>query len=259
MDLELFTKLKTENRIPNRVCLLGYVGSHSHGTYIPKNNPDSIDDIDLMGLAIGPKSSYIGLGNFEQHLHQKDEWDIVVFEARKFVRLLLKQNPNVIGLLWLRGEDYIYLSEAAQQLIDQRDIFSSKLIYKSFTGYAAGQLHKMTHYKFEGYMGAKRKELVDRHGYDCKNAAHLIRLLRMGNEFLRTGVLQVFRPDAEELKVIKTGGWTLEQVKAESQRLFAESEEALRTSPLPAEPNQQQAENLLIDLIEEAWIESIDF
>jgi len=35
-----------------------------------------------------------------------------------------------------------------------------------------------------GYLGDKRKQLVLKHGYDAKNAAHLIRLLRMGIEFL---------------------------------------------------------------------------
>lgn len=33
-------------------------------------------------------------------------------------------------------------------------------------------------------MGEKRKQLVAKHGYDTKNASHLIRLLRMGMEFL---------------------------------------------------------------------------
>jgi hypothetical protein len=81
----------------------------------------------------------------------------------------------------------------------------------------------------------------------------------MGNEFLRTSVLQVFRPDAEELKTIKQGHWTLEQVKEEAKKLFSESEEALKSSKLPEEPNSQQAENVLIGLVEEAWKQTIDF
>ena len=40
-------------------------------------------------------------------------------------------------------------------------------------------------------------------GYDIKNAAHVIRLYRMGIEYLESGNLQVFRPDREELKAIK--------------------------------------------------------
>jgi len=58
-----------------------------------------------------------------------------------------------------------------------------------------------------GYMGKKRRELVRRVGYDAKNAAHLIRLLRMGIEFLTEGTLYVERPDAAELLDIKRGVW----------------------------------------------------
>lgn len=250
MNLELYGKLLEENRIPSGTCLLGYVGSHSHGTYIPKTDPNSIDDIDLMGLCVAPKNCYIGLDNFEQKLHQQDEWDITVYEARKFVRLLLKQNPNVIGLLWLRPEDYIYVSDVASELIFNRDIFSSKLVYNSFTGYAYGQMHKMTAYVFEGYMGSKRKALVDQYGYDCKNAAHLIRLLRMGIEYLNTGRLQVFRPDASELIEIKTGKWSLERVKELSESLFNEAEVAFKNTTLPDKPDAVKAEELLMNLIE---------
>src|ERR1043165_9239253 len=58
-----------------------------------------------------------------------------------------------------------------------------------------------------GYMGSKRRELVRRIGYDAKNAAHLIRLLRMGIEFLVEGELHVARADAENLLEIKRGEW----------------------------------------------------
>lgn len=56
-------------------------------------------------------------------------------------------------------------------------------------------------------MGERRKALVRRHGYDTKNAAHLIRLLRMGIEFLQSGELLVDRSghDAGELLAIKRG------------------------------------------------------
>jgi hypothetical protein len=67
-------------------------------------------------------------------------------------------------------------------------------------------------------MGQKRRELVRRVGYDAKNAAHLIRLLRMGIEFLTEGTLHVKRADAAELLEIKRGAWPLEEVKSEAER-----------------------------------------
>ncbi|MDD5675043.1 MAG: hypothetical protein PHC61_12815 [Chitinivibrionales bacterium] len=36
--------------------LLGYVGSIAHGTYVPKNDPDSIDDQDILGVCVAEES-----------------------------------------------------------------------------------------------------------------------------------------------------------------------------------------------------------
>ena len=98
-------------------------------------------------------------------------------------------------------------------------------------------------------MGEKRKAMVRKYQYDVKNAAHLIRLLRMGAEFLETGELQVFRTtDADELKIIKRGGWTLDRVKAEAERLFGVVESARSRSPLNPSLTRRAADLLLIDL-----------
>ena len=70
-----------------------------------------------------------------------------------------------------------------------------------------------------------------------------------GSEFITTGVLQVYRTtDADELKVIKRGGWTLDQVKGEAERLFAGVEVARVTSPLPIAPDAVAANELPIAL-----------
>jgi hypothetical protein len=100
-----------------------------------------------------------------------------------------------------------------------------------------------------GYMGAKRKELVMKVGFDAKNAAHLIRLLRMGVEFLVEGELHVERADAENLLSIKRGEWPLEKVKAEAERLFKLAEEAYIRSQLPPKPDEKRAERLCMEII----------
>lgn len=100
-----------------------------------------------------------------------------------------------------------------------------------------------------GYMGQKRRELVRRVGYDAKNAAHLIRLLRMGIEFLTEGTMHVERADAPELLDIKRGAWPLEKLKAEAERLFQLSQEAYVRSSLPPEPDRDRGERLCIEII----------
>lgn len=240
---------ETESIIPKNTILLGYVGSIAHGTHVPSIDPNSIDDKDIMGVCVGPVNSYFGLARFEQKEKKEGEWDSVVYEIRKYFKLLLQQNPNVLGLLWLNEANYIHISDSGRLILDNKKIFVSKHAYHSFVGYAHGQLHRMTHNACEGYMGAKRKALVEKHGYDTKNAAHLIRLLRMGIEYLTDGTLRVFREDAHELKAIKRGEWGLDKVKAEADRLFALAQEAYIRSSLPSEPDYQRAEELLIHIL----------
>jgi hypothetical protein len=104
------------------------------------------------------------------------------------------------------------------------------------------------------YMGEKRKALVAKHGYDTKNAAHLIRLLRMGIEFLRDGGLNVDRGgyDAAELLAIKHGEWSLERIKSEAERLFRRAEEVYDRSTLPPGPDRQRIPWLCVDVVRTA-------
>jgi predicted nucleotidyltransferase len=235
--------------------LAGYRGSIAHGMYTPSKDPLSIDDKDAMFVAVPSLSHYFGLSEFGSHGTyevKRDEWDIVCYEAKKFISLLEHGNPNVLMMLWLPQKSYLKIEAAGQLILSHRRLFVGRHVYHAFTGYAYGQLHRMTHYVFEGYMGQKRKELVDRFGYDTKNAAHLIRLLRMGIEFLRDGELYVEREDATQLLEIKRGEWTLEQVKAEAETLFKSSEAAYLASTLPARPDREAIGALCVDVVRTA-------
>ena len=101
-------------------------------------------------------------------------------------------------------------------------------------------------------MGSKRKALVEQFGYDCKNASHLIRLLRMSIEFLDTGELIVKRPDAEELLEIKRGEWELERVKEEADVLFKLAEKAYNKSTLPERPDAEYVNKICVEIIRTA-------
>jgi len=127
-----------------------------------------------------------------------------------------------------------------------------------FVGATTEMMEVVKRYKGErrryysgGYMGKKRRELVMRVGYDAKNAAHLIRLLRMGIEFLTEGTIYVERADGPELLTIKRGEWSLEKVKAEAERLFQLAQEAYVRSSLPPEPDRDRAEKLCVRMIGE--------
>ena len=286
------------------LVVLALMGSHSHGTYLPPAEPDAVDDVDLMGFVVPPAEYHLGLPRWQHWTFQFEELDVVLYSLEKAFRLLLKSNPNIVGLLWLREHEYVYRSPYFERLCANRHIFSSQEAADAFVGYAYGQLKRMEAFDldrmaeyetlsdqlrskgpltevleadaaklkhisrswnieldtlkrfrklhrqhFSGYMGEKRKAMVRKYQYDVKNASHLIRLLRMGSEFLATGKLQVYRDaDAEELKHIKRGGWTLDRVKNEAETLFAEVEASRARSPLPPTPDHAAANELLIKL-----------
>lgn len=249
-EAEPIERAFTQFDIRDRWVVVARIGSDSHGTKIvPKDG--GVDDTDYMGIVVPPARDLIGLGTWEGWNYGPDEsgLDVCLYSLRKFVSLLLKQNPNVLGMLWLRDEDYVVMTDSFRRLLEIRGAFASKMAYESFAGYARSQLYKMTRNAHKGYMGAKRKSLVDQFGYDTKNAAHLIRLLRMGTEYLRTGELAVHRGaiDADELMSIKRGDWPLERVQALSDELFKDAEAAHVASRLPPAPDFDRAERYLID------------
>jgi len=100
-----------------------------------------------------------------------------------------------------------------------------------------------------GYMGKKRRELVMRVGYDAKNAAHLIRLLRMGIEFSPKDrctsnaptVLSCFR----STRRVAAG-----KSKSRGERLF-NWRKRLRPFISPTEPDRDRAEKLCVKMIAE--------
>ncbi len=286
------------------LIVLGLMGSHSHGTYLPPEEPNAVDDIDFMGVVVPPIEYHLGLPRWEHWTWQHEELDVVLYSLEKSFRLLLKSNPNILGLLWLSDGEYVHRHQQFERLHSAREIFSSKEAANAFAGYASDQLKRMEafdlermaeyegltaaigdaeaikevleadraklnflathlrveaealnrfrklhHAHFSGYMGEKRKALVRKYEYDVKNAAHLIRLLRMGAEFLETGNLQVYRTeDAAELITIKRGGWTLDQVKEAAASMFGGIESARERSPLKAAPDNAAANALLVEI-----------
>lgn len=95
-----------------------------------------------------------------------------------------------------------------------------------------------------------RAALEAKHGYDCKHAMHLVRLMRMCKEALETGTLHVRRHDAEELRAIRQGAWSYEQLLTWATAHEQALRQAYEQSPLPQGPNRVAIDRLCIDLIE---------
>jgi hypothetical protein len=72
----------------------------------------------------------------------------------------------------------------------------------------------------------------------------------MAAEMLRTGKLEVFREhDSDYLIRVKKGRYKIEDVIAESERLFDDLDIALKHSTLPDKPDEKVADELLQSII----------
>ena len=354
-----------------RAILLTKVGSHSYGI-----NTDG-SDVDYKGIFIAPKDYYLGLKVIEQKDRGWEEdsdrfpvlngvKDLVFYEVKKYLKLAKDANPNILELLFESPKFYEYIHPTVgQKLIDNRELFLSKKIKYSYSGYAYAQIRKIKSHRkwllnpptkkpvaedyeltdksafdkseekafitflwmlikdrieyveeqqelydlisdridFKGvinnnqlphefypyiqnltkasdrYMdilrrtqeyrkdlyywksyqswlknrNPKRAELEAKCGFDSKHASHCIRLVRMGNEILTTGKINVDRRgiDADELLNIRLGNVDYDVVLAEAEKLFTQLDESYEKSVLPYKVDSEKINQLCIELVEE--------
>ena len=135
MNTTEYDFLRTNERLGDRIMLLGLGGSYAYGT----NNEGS--DIDFRGVTLQLPSDLIGMTEFEQF--EDDKTDTVIYGFNKLVKLLLECNPNTCEMLGLDEDQYLIKSELGQELIDNSRLFLSKRAIKSFGGYADSQLRRL--------------------------------------------------------------------------------------------------------------------
>ena len=95
----------------------------------------------------------------------------------------------------------------------------------------------------------RRAELEQRHGYDTKHAMHLVRLMRMGLEALQHGELLVRRPDAAELRAIRDGAMSFDELTALARTIQVEIETAARLTKLPDDVDREAVEALAYEMM----------
>ena len=208
-------------------------------------------DTDVRGVFLPSEDDILGFGYRDTHVSKPDKQH---HSLRKYLHLCLKANPSLLAWLWVKDEFVRELGPVGYDLRLNRRRLLSKLVHKTFGGYARSQLKKMekSYGSDRGYaMHRERDATKDLYsvaaGYDAKNALHLIRLLRCGVELLTTGKYRVWREhDREELLAIRHGGWPFGRVMDKANLLFDYIDAALEDSPLPDEPDREWAENFLV-------------
>ena len=119
-------------RRQNLILFEAVSGSRAYGTNLPHS------DTDLKGVFILPEDQFYGLDYVPQVANETN--DEVFYELRRFVELLLKNNPNILELLATPADCVIYKHPLFEQF--QAQNFLSKLCRQSFAEYAVAQIRK---------------------------------------------------------------------------------------------------------------------
>jgi predicted nucleotidyltransferase len=251
------------NHILNGVQYEVVMGSIAYGV----SNDSS--DMDVYGFSIPPKDiifpnlrgEILGFDDYEikfsqfQKHHIADAsalggkgrvYDMTIYSIVKFFRLLMENNPNIIDSLYVPDNCILYSTSIADHIRANRKLFLHKGCWGKFKGYAYGQMHKLRIKKPEG----KRKALVDEFGYDVKFAYHVVRLLNEVEQLLVEETLDLTK-NAEQLKAIRRGEWSLAKLETYFERKEADLESFYLKSKLPDAPNVDAVRNLLLESLEQ--------
>lgn len=130
-NLFKFIQEKSPNAIP---LLIVIRGSQAYGTNLPTS------DTDYSGVFVQSLDDILGNKYLEQINDDKN--DTVIYEVRRFIELLGKNNPTVLELLNTPEDCILYKDPAFDLILDNRDKFITKICANSFGGYAKMQIQK---------------------------------------------------------------------------------------------------------------------
>ena len=137
----------------NLILFEAISGSRAYGTDLPHS------DTDRKGVFLLPEDQFFGLGYVPQVANATN--DEVFYELRRFVELLLKNNPTVLELLGT-PPDCVVSRHPLFAAFRAKD-FLSKLCRQSFAEYAAAQIRKAQglHKKINQPEPPRRKSVLD--------------------------------------------------------------------------------------------------
>jgi predicted nucleotidyltransferase len=242
--------------LPDNLVYETMMGSVAYGV------SSDTSDMDVYGICMPPKDVVFphlggeipGFGTqvprfeaWQEHhvVANGKSWDFQIYGIVRFFALAMENNPNVLDALFTPRRCVLSSTAIGEYIREHRTDFLHKGAWHKFKGYAYGQLHKIRTKTPTG----KRAELVDEHGYDVKYAYQVVRLLLEVEQILVTRDIDLER-DREQLKAIRRGEWTLDQIDEWAQAKEKQLEALYHTSTLPYEPDEALLRRHLMHCLE---------
>lgn len=211
--------------------------------FVPKKNllfHNEMGDkiLNLAPIFISKKVKHTFLGYaFTQRkalTHKRERW------------LAIKDGLDYLGQLDSKGTEV---------LPEQLDLVSSLREDQTWGKYEKGQpvflVRKLLEQEINAY--GYRLDSIQKFGFDCKFASHLIRLLDEGLQLLTEGTLTFPLPSNNLVRDIKLGKYTLDQVLKMAEEKEKLVEQAYLLSPLPNTPDLKAIDRVQIEMLKEHW------
>jgi hypothetical protein len=229
------------------LCL---AGSHLYGT------AGAESDVDHRGIYLEPVPSLIGLGSevgtYRHAGHTTDGTvlDLELHPLRKWVRLALACNPNMLEALFAPRTHWLYSTPAWERIYALRHGFLNVRARFAFTGMARDHLLRVKN-PTNRTSKEKRTPLIERYGYDVKDAGHVVRLLLKARPLITAGEMDpvLHGSDRAIVRAVRSGEWPYDELIAWADAQLAELD-AL-TTVLPETPNTPAIEEALLDAMAE--------
>ena len=216
----------SRSNLYDRVILRCVIGSRAYGL------DDDQSDTDYRGIFIPSAELHWSLYGVPDQLEcyetQEHYW-----EFQRFLVLALKANPNVLECLYTPLVEKT--TPLAEELLQMRSVFLSRLVYQTYNGYVMSQFKKM------------QSDLRNQGEVRWKHVMHLIRLLISGISVLRHGFVPVrVEEHRDQLLAIKRGEVRWDETEKWRLSLHTEFDRALSESKLPDRPDYERVNALLV-------------
>jgi len=242
--------------LADNLCYETIMGSVAYGV------SSDTSDMDVYGICMPPKDMVFphlageiaGFGTQlkrfetwqEHHVAAFDKsWDFQIYGIVRFFQLAMENNPNVIDSLFTPRRCVLSSTAIGEYIREHRTDFLHKGAWHKFKGYAYSQLNKIKTKTPSG----KRVELVDKFGYDVKFAYHVVRLMLEVEQILVSRDIDLER-DREQLKGIRRGEWSLQQLEQWAQDKEKSLEQLYNSSTVPYEPDEPLIKRHLVHCLE---------
>lgn len=233
--------------LDSHLVLKTWGGSHAYGTAIENS------DEDFRGVIIPPEEYFTGFKVFKQFAPKPDGpfGDVVYYDIRKFLQLAAKGNP---GILEVFHAPRLRVSiPFGNSILSLWESVLSKSLIKSHLGMAKDHIRRIDLPNRK--CGEKGKAAIDKHGYNTKDACHVIRVLEQCIEILITKNLTMPRPNADMLLAIKNGEWSIEKFRSAADNFIDLIKDLESKSDLPKLPDFNQLSRNCMNIVH-GWIYS---